>query len=223
MSRLKAVDLHCHTYLSDGDLGPAELIRRLEAAGLSGLAITDHADASNLERAVEAAVLASEAERRTGRLLCAPGVEITHVRPGLVGELIEKARKCGARFVVVHGETPVEPVEPGTNRAAIEAGCDLLAHPGLIEGGLVEEAARRGVLLEISGRIGHCLANGHVAALARERGARVAFGGDLHDPENVKSPEEIVAVLRGAGLTRQEAEHALQTGRDALVQALSSS
>ena len=55
-------------------------------------------------------------------------------------------------LIVVHGETLVEPVAPGTNRAAIEADIDILAHPGLIT---VEEAARareRGVFLELSAR-----------------------------------------------------------------------
>ncbi|MFH0911657.1 MAG: PHP domain-containing protein, partial [Planctomycetota bacterium] len=36
------IDLHTHTILSDGELGPAELIRRAEVAGYRALAITDH-------------------------------------------------------------------------------------------------------------------------------------------------------------------------------------
>jgi len=46
--------------------------------------------------------------------------------------MVRKARRLGAELVVVHGETLVEPVPPGTNRRAIEAGADILAHPGLI-------------------------------------------------------------------------------------------
>ena len=39
-------------------------------------------------------------------------------------EVITEAssRELGAKIVVVHGETVAEPVEPGNNRAAIEAG-----------------------------------------------------------------------------------------------------
>ena len=44
------VDLHCHTYHSDGVLGPAEFFRRAEVAGVEGVALTDHVDASNIER-----------------------------------------------------------------------------------------------------------------------------------------------------------------------------
>ena len=50
------IDLHTHTFASDGVLCPAELARRAEAAGLAAIAITDHADASNLERLVRETV-----------------------------------------------------------------------------------------------------------------------------------------------------------------------
>ena len=41
--------------------------------------------------------------------------------------LAEHARALGAKVVIVHGETIVEPVPRGTNLAAIEAGVDILA------------------------------------------------------------------------------------------------
>ena len=50
----------------------------------------------------------------------------------------------------MHGETICEPVAPGTNRAAIEAGVDILAHPGLITEEEARLAASKGVLLEVS-------------------------------------------------------------------------
>ena len=76
----------------------------------------------------------------------------------------------GAKVVVVHGETIVEPVPEGTNAMAIAGGCDILAHPGLITAKEARQAARRGVTLEISARKGHCLTNGHVVAAAAGRG-----------------------------------------------------
>ena len=36
------IDLHSHTWLSDGHLGPAQLIARAESVGVRHLAITDH-------------------------------------------------------------------------------------------------------------------------------------------------------------------------------------
>ena len=48
------------------------------------------------------------------------------------GRLDTVHRGLGARIIVVHGETIVEPVRPGTNRKALESDVDILAHPGLI-------------------------------------------------------------------------------------------
>lgn len=48
-------DLHCHSTASDGLLGPAELVRRAAARGVSTLALTDHDDLSGLEEARDTA------------------------------------------------------------------------------------------------------------------------------------------------------------------------
>ena len=57
------INFHAHTSHSDGDLVPAELIRRAEFAGLAGVGISDHCDFSNIEAVVAAAVAAAAAER----------------------------------------------------------------------------------------------------------------------------------------------------------------
>ena len=41
------IDLHNHTFFSDGELVLAELVRRYAVAGYTAIAITDHADKSN--------------------------------------------------------------------------------------------------------------------------------------------------------------------------------
>ncbi len=47
--------------------------------------------------------------------------------------LARLAKSAGADIVVVHGETPVEPVAEGTNHAACTCKyVNVLAHPGLI-------------------------------------------------------------------------------------------
>ena len=43
------IDLHTHTLFSDGELIPAELTRRAAVAGYRAIAMTDHADRSNLD------------------------------------------------------------------------------------------------------------------------------------------------------------------------------
>lgn len=59
--------------------------------------------------------------------------EITHVPPSRIAEVSEKAKKLGAKIVVIHGETISEPVAPGTNHESIMCEfVDILAHPGFI-------------------------------------------------------------------------------------------
>jgi histidinol phosphatase-like PHP family hydrolase len=132
------------------------------------------------------------------------GVELTHVPPALVGEMVKNAREAGAQVVVMHGETPVEPVAPGTNLAAIEAGVDILAHPGLITDEEVKLAVERGVALEITTRGGHSYTNGHVAAMARRHGARLVVNNDAHAPRDLVGAELRRTIALGAGLTPDE-------------------
>ncbi len=198
------IDLHTHSIFSDGELIPAELARRAAAAGCRGLAITDHADPSNIDFILPriAKVCAKLSELAGIRVV--PGVELTHVPPSLIAELVREARKLGARIVVVHGETIVEPVEPGTNLAAIEAGVDILAHPGLITEDEVRLAVRKSVYLEISARRGHSLTNGHVAVMARKCSASLVLNTDSHAPQDLIDRGFASRVAAGAGLTGPE-------------------
>ncbi len=194
------IDLHTHTLFSDGVLIPSELIRRAEALGLRAIGLTDHADMSTLAFVVPRIVRACEENNAVRRVRAVPGIELTHVPPSLIGRYAAEARSLGARLVVVHGESPVEPVEPGTNRAAIEAGVDILAHPGLVRPDDARLAAEKGVSLEISARRGHSLANGHVAATARACGARLVLNTDAHAPSDLIDGAFARVVARGAGL-----------------------
>ncbi len=197
-----------HTFLSDGALLPSELAQRCMAAGYSAMAITDHADCSNMEALVAAARRVAEDfnSRSDLPISVAPGVELTHVIPGMIAELTDWARSLGARIVVRHGETIVEPVPEGTNRAAIEAGVDVLAHPGLITREEVELARKRGVALEITTRRGHSLTNGHVARLAREAGATLVLNSDAHSPGDILTPLLRERTILGAGLDEESLE-----------------
>ena len=207
-------DFHCHTTHSDGDLVPAELIRRAEHAGWHGIGMSDHCDFSNIETLIPAIAAAVRAERRGRGFPVAAGVEITHVRPEQIGELVRRARELGAEYVIVHGESPVEPVLEGTNRAAIEAGCDILAHPGALSRADARLAAERGVLLEISGRQGHSLGNGGIVRAARDAGAGVLFGSDTHEPDNIGGPAWGRSVLGLSGLAPDEVDGAVERSAD---------
>ena len=198
------IDLHTHTIFSDGVLVPTELARRAQVLGYRTLAFTDHVDFSNLDFVLPRLVSVCRALAGEMEISLLPGVELTHVPPKLIGACAEQARDLGAAIIVVHGETLVEPVAPGTNRAAIEAGVDILAHPGLISLEEVELAAKQGVFLEITTRRGHALANGHVARLARQAGAELLLNNDAHTPSDLVTLELAEKIALGAGLEQNE-------------------
>jgi histidinol phosphatase-like PHP family hydrolase len=200
------IDLHTHTFLSDGELVPAEHVRRAEVAGYRILGIADHGDFATMDSQIAAALVTARRENPLGRMIVLAGIELTHLRPAQLAEAVAMARKCGAQCVVVHGQTTVEPVEEGTNRAAIEAGADILAHPGLISPADAALAAEKGVRLEISGRQGHSLTNGHVAAVARAAGAKLIFGSDAHECPDFHTRQRAERVCLGAGLSAQEVQ-----------------
>ena len=195
------IDLHTHSFFSDGELIPSEHIRRFEMLGYAAVAITDHGDASNLDFIIPRIVKVAAALNKAQSVRVVPGIELTHVPPGLIKSLMGEARGLGAALVVVHGETIVEPVAPGTNRAAIEAGADILAHPGLLADEDAALAAEKGVLLEVTSRSGHSLTNGHVVKAALKSGASLVLDSDTHTPGNMMTEEFARRVLAGAGLT----------------------
>lgn len=199
-------DFHCHSVFSDGELIPAEIWRRVKVLGYSAIAITDHGDPSNLEFILGNLLKIREAFKGLSPRLIA-GIELTHVPPELIPELIQKARTLGAEIVVVHGETIVEPVAEGTNRAAILGGADILAHPGLIREEEVKLAAEKGIFLEISGRKGHSFTNGHVVNLARKYQAPLIINSDAHSPSDLLSQDLATKIALGAGLTQEEVKN----------------
>ncbi len=213
------IDLHSHTFFSDGELVPAEHLRRVEVLGYQAMAITDHADSSNLDFIIpRIAQVALDLNKHSNTMLI-PGIELTHVPPGLINELTIRARKLGAKLVVVHGETIVEPVAPGTNLAAIEAGVDVLAHPGFITEAEALKAAAKGISLELSGRKGHSLTNGHVVKIATKTGVKLVVDSDAHGPGDFLTAKMAEMVALGAGLDQEGVKQIRQNMID-LVQVI---
>ena len=201
-------DLHTHSIFSDGELIPAELVRRAMVLGHDVIAITDHVDMTNVEFVVKSVVKAVELCEDYIKVI--PGVEITHVPPRKIAEVAKQARRFGAKWVVVHGETVTEPVMPGTNKASVEnPDIDILAHPGFITLEEAQTAKDNDVILEITGRMGHNITNGHVYKMAHEVGAKMVIDSDTHAPENLMDEAAALTVALGAGLTKEEADKAL--------------
>lgn len=207
-------DLHTHSIISDGEMLPIELIRRMAVLGYITVAITDHADHSNAISVVESLIKVRESAQLFGvSLLC--GVEITHVPPSQIADLAKKVKTAGADIIVVHGETPVEPVAAGTNHAACGYKyVNVLAHPGLIT---IEDAllaARNGIALELTSRCGHNRTNGHVAQVAREAACQIVVDSDAHAPHDLLDERAKSVVAKGAGLTDAECREVISLNID---------
>ena len=198
------IDLHMHSLLSDGQLLPSELVRRAVVKGYQALAITDHVDLSNIDWVISRLIKDCQELKKSFNVEIIPGAEITHVPPESIQSMAEEARRLGAKLVVVHGETIVEPVAPQTNLNALQSPIDILAHPGLITEEEVVLAKKNGIMLEITARKGHCLTNGHVAKMALKVGAGLVLNTDGHSPDDLISDEQARNIALGAGLTEDD-------------------
>jgi len=214
------IDLHTHSIFSDGELLPYELVRRAIAMGYSALAITDHVDESNIDFVIPRIVKAVKKIRDFVPIEVIPGTEITHAPPKLVADLVKEARSLGARIVLVHGETIVEPVPEGTNRAGIEAGADILSHPGLITTEDVLLAKDKGVVLEITARKGHSLSNGYVAKEAIKFGVPVTINTDSHSPGDLITRETARKILMASGIEESRIESIFENAKGLVEKAL---
>jgi len=198
------IDLHTHTLFSDGELLPSELVRRAETKGYSAIALTDHVDSSNIDFVLPRIVKVCNVLNRHWKIRAIPGVEITHAPIQEIKSLVRFAKKRGAKIVIVHGETVSEPVIPGTNRAAIEAGCDILAHPGLITRKDMELAKLKGVCLELTTRKNHSSTNKRLFKMARSVGAKLVLNNDTHDGDDLVSLGQARRILKGIGASPAE-------------------
>ena len=198
------IDLHTHSIFSDGSLIPTELAQRAYAAGYDTLAITDHVDHSNIDFILPRIIKVCSKIKEEGKIKVLPGVEITHVAPAQIAGLADEARKLGAKIIIVHGETVVEPVPAGTNLAALKSSIDILAHPGILSEEEARLAAKRGIYLEITTRKGHSFGNGLVAQVARKFKAKLVLNNDAHVPADFVGGEMAKKIARGAGLTEKE-------------------
>ncbi|MCD6460138.1 histidinol phosphate phosphatase domain-containing protein [bacterium] len=213
------IDLHMHTFFSDGVLLPSELVQRARSVNYKAMALTDHADNSNIESLLTKynKFVKAIKDSTDNDIIVLPGVELTHVAPSLIDSCTKFCRKFGAKIVACHGQTVVEPVPQGTNKAAILAGVDFLAHPGLITEADVKLAAEKGVYLELTLRKGHSLTNGHVAKLAKKFGAKLIVNTDFHSPDDLMSIEKRRNVVIGAGLDESDLKKIMSNSEQLLA------
>ncbi len=204
-------DFHTHTFNSDGVLSPIELIRRAYVKGYSAIAVTDHVALGSLDRIISEVKRDCALARDHWNILAIPGVELTHLPSQAIADAAQQAKELGAWLVVVHGETPLEPVAEGTNLAAVQSAyVDILAHPGMITSEEVSAAAENGVFIELSARRGHSSSNAHVASISQKTGSRLLVNSDAHDEDDLLSLELAQTVLSQAGLDHQQYDQVLK-------------
>jgi len=202
-------DFHSHTFLTDGTTSATDMWLHADRLGHRVLAITDHVSLDD-PRPLLNRLRSEAAAFEAGPLIPLIGVEISMVPPSRIAGVARAARRAGAQIVIVHGESPVEPVPIGTNHAAIDCrDVDLLAHPGILAPEDAELARAHGTFLELSGRRGHSLANGHVARVALEAGADLVVDSDAHSPEQLMAIELARKVAIGSGLRVEAVQRAL--------------
>ena len=214
-------DFHTHTCLTDGALSPLELIRRATINNYLAIAITDHVGMGYLERLINEIAIDCTLAQNHWNITAIAGVELTHLPPAAISDTARKAKEIGAAIVVVHGETASEPVEPGTNMAALKSPyVDILAHPGFLTPEEAHLAASNNIFLEITARKSHSQANKHVADLARTSGAKLIVNSDAHDENDLLTSELTLTIAKNAGLTDNEINTVLEINPQLLLQKL---
>jgi len=150
-----------------------------------------------------------------------PGVELTHIPLRSINGLTRRARQLGAELILIHGETLVEPVQHGTNHAAVSCEeVDILAHPGLLSEVDAAIAEKNNIYIELSARKGHCLTNGHVVKIAKMAEAKMVLNTDLHEPTEFISQEQAFQIALGSGLNDLEALKVIKENPENLVKRL---
>lgn len=184
--------------------------READSLGHKALAVTDHIaldDPQPLLHHLRQEAMAWDGEALTTLI----GVEVTMVAPGRIPEVVRAARRAGAEVVIVHGETPANPVPPGTNRAAVELNdVDILAHPGFLTVEEAELAKAHDVILELTARSLHMVTNGHVARTALEVGNDLVVDSDAHATDELVPLLQAERVARGAGVPESALQRILR-------------
>lgn len=212
-------DFHMHTVFSDGLLLPAALAYEAAQRDHAAIAITDHVDASNIEDVIHGLTKFVKEQGPSLPLKVIPGVELSYLDPGLIEKYAKQAKQLGAKIVVVHGESPVEPVPKGTNRAALQLKglVDILAHPGWINEEEAILAKVNEIYLEVSARKGHRKGNRHVVKMAKQFGAKLLINTDSHSEKDLITQEEAWLMARDLGLKKDLALEVIRNNPQELI------
>ena len=151
------------------------------------------------------------------------GVELLNIPPALIRPAVAESRNCGAQIVLVHGESIMDAVEKGTNFAAIDAGVDILACPGMLDQAAADLAAERHVFVELSGSPRHAFANARTIAMCISSQVAIVCGSGASRAEELHSPELWSKIMEGADVSLDGSHpvlNAVRLGEKILMQRL---
>lgn len=183
------IDLHLHTTASDGRCTPAELVDRAAAAGLTVMAATDHdTTAAHREVAVHAAARGIEA---------VAGIEVTAIEQGrdihVLGYFFDPADPPLLEFLALQRAARLTRVQQIADRlASLGVPIDVVA--------LLDEHRRRPDRSIGRPQVARALQQaGHVADIREAFDRFLAQDGPAFVPRAGSSPEQVIAVIQGAG------------------------
>lgn len=182
------VDLHLHSWVSDGDVSPTEVVRLAAAARLDVISLTDHDTAAGVEEAM------AEAERH--RLSVVPGIEISS--------------RWGEHELHILGywiDPASEPILEHQRRAGqrrttrMHSMIELLAGMGVeVSMEDVQTAAGQGSRTLGRPHLARALfARGHTRYYSEAFTRFIGDGGPAHVAEGFPDPEYAIAAIHSAG------------------------
>ena len=81
MKMTKNSDLHIHSYYSDGDLSPSDVVRLAKQKGIKNLALTDHNSLDGVQEAID------EGKRQNINII--PAIEIRAKEDEVLGYFVD--------------------------------------------------------------------------------------------------------------------------------------
>lgn len=179
-------DLHSHTYYSDGELAPTELVARAKAAGVDALAVTDHDVTAGLAEATAAAAAVG--------LQLIPGVEISVTWERLTLHVV------GLGIDVAHAplQTGLAALRDRRNERALEIG-RRLAKKGIVDAHDAAARYARGPILSRTHFARFLVDAGHARDVRQAFQRFLGKGTPGHVPSEWVPLDEAVDWIRAAG------------------------
>lgn len=182
------IDLHLHTTASDGTLGPAALVERAVAAGITTLSVTDHDTTAGLDEARAAATARGAA--------FVDGIEITAVHGGrdvhLLGYFLDPAAGPLQAFLTRQREDRIRRVREILDRLAA-LGLPLDARAVLARAGEGRRSVGRPHVAQA------LVDDGYVQSWDEAFERYLDTGRSAFVPRRGAAPADVIGVIHGAG------------------------